>query len=73
MKLYGWTFRPEQMKPLECDICGAVFGWVDELDLNGSYFACHGCRAQAMPKVEEKLESPETRTPCGETCGRTAC
>lgn len=28
---------------LQCDMCQARIGWVDECDLNGSYFYCLQC------------------------------
>lgn len=66
--------RHEWFKPLECDACGAVFGWVYELDLNGSLFVCHACRTQAMPVDEKNVDqwaseqNPEPGS-CGPTCG----
>lgn len=56
-------YRPEDFKPLECDVCKAVFGWFYILDVNGSIFVCHACRVAAMPAEPSIAETRVETTP----------
>ena len=50
------------LEELKCDTCDRLIGYVEENDLNGSYFYCDLCAGNADKKIDESISHSQRET-----------